>query len=89
MSDDLYRVRLRWEPGGGIAKRGSLIVRLPSAPDLGDGPVHELEYSPGIGVREVRPRCIDERRDMTLAEEARAVALLREMCPSQWGDLVT
>lgn len=84
MSDDLYLVRLRWEAGGGIAKRGGLIVRLPSAPDLGDGPVHELEYSPGIGVREVRPRSIDARRDMTLAEEARALALLREFAPSGW-----
>lgn len=89
MSDALYFVRLRWSGGGGIAKRGGLIVRLDAAPDLGGGPVHELDYSPAIGVREVRPRCIDERRDMTLAEEARAVALLREMCPSQWGDLVT
>lgn len=87
MSDDLYPVRVRWYNGAGIAKRYGRQVALADAPDLGSGPVHELEYSPGIGVREMRPRPIDERRDLRIDEEAAVLALLREAVPTQPGAL--
>lgn len=85
MSDDLYPIRLRWCNGAGVAKRGGRLVKITQAPRLDGQPVHELEYSPGIRVREVRVRAVDERRDLTKDEEAQVMAALRDAVPTTPG----
>jgi hypothetical protein len=70
-----------------IAKRHGRFVPLTEAPRLDGQPVYELEYSPGIRVREVRVRAIDERRDLTIAEEAQVLEALRDAVPTVPGTL--
>jgi hypothetical protein len=77
VSDALYFTRLRWHSGGGIAKLHGRAVTLDAAPDLGAGPVHEVDYAPEAGCWELRERACDARRDMTAAEIRAADALLR------------
>lgn len=47
---------LSWYGNRGVAQRGHRVTLLRAAPDLGDGPVAELEFEPDLGVRIVRPR---------------------------------
>ena len=74
--------RLTWFGNHGTAQRLGRVIDLRAAPDLGDGPVAELQFDPGLGVRTVRQRSIDERRDMRIDEEAAANELLRAFVPS-------
>lgn len=76
MSDELYRSRLRFSGRAGVAKLHGRSVLLATAPDLGAGPVHAVDYVPEVGIAEVVPRPCDPRRDMTPAEVAAADALL-------------
>lgn len=79
MNDSYYYTRMRFHGHHGIAKMHGMTVSLDAAPDLGDGPVHALEYTPEIGIAQVQPRVIDPVRDMTSAEIAAADALLRQI----------
>ena len=78
-------VLLTWYGNRGCAQRLGRTIALRAAPDLGcgDGPAHELVYDPGSNVRTVRPRAIDERRDLRIDEEASALELLRAFVPSE------
>ena len=74
---------LAWYGNHGVAQRLGHTIKLRAAPDLGEGQVHELEYAPASGVRTVRPRAIDERRDLTILEEAACLETLRAFVPSE------
>lgn len=74
--------RLAWFGNRGVAQRGCRVASLRAAPDLGDGAVHELDFDPAHGVRIVRQRAVDERRDLRLDEEAAAIELCRAFHPS-------
>lgn len=76
MSDALYSTRLRWAGAAGAAKLHGVLVPLAAAPDLGEGPVHALDYVPEVCIADVQPRACDRRRDMTAAEVKAADALL-------------
>ena len=79
MSDDYYWTRLRWHAGRGVAKLRGVVVALTEAPDLGRGPVVELDYAPETDCREVRRRHCDARADMEPDEIAAADRLLRAL----------
>lgn len=79
MNDSYYRTRLRFHGSAGIAKMRGMTVSLTTAPDLGDGPVHAIEYTPEIGIAQVQPRAIDPVRDMTRFEIAIADSILRQL----------
>ena len=79
MNDSYYRTRLRFHGSAGIAKMHGMTVTLTAAPDLGDGPVHAIEYTPEIGLAQVQPRAIDPVRDMTRFEIAIADSILRQL----------
>lgn len=79
MSDDYYWTRLRFHHGAGVAKLRGVTVKLMGPPDLGRGPVHEVDYAPEAGCREVRRRACDARTDMEPDEIAAADALLRRL----------
>jgi hypothetical protein len=70
---------MRWHGATGIAKRHGMTVTLTAAPDLGNGPVHAIEYTPEIGVAQVQPRAVDPVRDMTRFEIAVADSMLRQL----------
>ena len=73
---------LTWLGRRGIAQRGSRVAELHGPPDLGRGPVDELQYFQAAGVRVVRERAIDPRRDLTVDEERAARELVRAFHPS-------
>ena len=52
---------LTWLGRRGIAQRGSRVAELHGPPDLGRGPVDELQYFPAAGVRVVRERTTSMR----------------------------
>lgn len=79
MNDSYYSTRLRWHGQAGIAKRHGMTVTLKAPPDLGDGPVHAIEYTPEVGIAQVQPRAIDPPRDMTRFELAIADSMLRQL----------
>lgn len=79
MSDSLYTTRLRWSRGRGIAKLWGRSVALDRAPDVGDGPVESMDYTPEVGVCEIRPRACDAIRNMTRDEIHAADRLLRSL----------
>ena len=68
MSDALYYTRLRFHNGLGLAKKHGTTVTLTSAPDLGRGPVHELDYVPEIDQAEVAMTTRERPRRMSLHE---------------------
>jgi hypothetical protein len=76
MSDALYYTRLRYHNGVGVAKKHGTTVTLTGAPDLGRGPVHELDYIPEIDQAEVSMDKRDPVRRMTRAEVQAADELL-------------
>lgn len=79
MSDDLYTTRLRWHHGRGIGKLYGRSIALDRAPDLGGGPVEALDFTPEVGVCEVRQRACDPKRTMTREEIHAADRLLRSL----------
>lgn len=77
MSDALYLTRLRWSGRAGVAKLNGHVVVLTTAPDLGAGPVHMIDYIPCIGLQLIQPQACDAPRDwMEPAELASANGLL-------------
>lgn len=79
MSDALYTTRLRWYHGRGLGKLHNRVIELDCAPDLGAGPVESLDYTPEVGVCEIRPRACDAIRAMTHDEIHAADRLLRSL----------
>ena len=79
MSDNLYALRLHWDGRRGVAKWWGTTVSLAQPPVIGGAPVHEIEYTPEIDVRQIRRRACDPRETMTDADVADAKALVLEL----------
>lgn len=79
--------RLAWHGHRGVAQRLGRTVQLRAAPVIGGQAVDYLDFDPENGVREIRPRVVDERRDLLIDEEAECNAWLRAFVPSQAGNL--
>lgn len=79
MSDSLYWARLRWHNGLGVAKSNGTTVSLSVAPDLGSGPVHQLDYVPEIDQADVAMDVREPMRRMTLHEIHTAGELLNHL----------
>lgn len=79
MSDNYYASRLRWHGRSGAAKLRGRSVQLVAPPDLGDGAVNEIEYTPELGIRRVRRRACDAPDDMRPDEVSAADRLLIEL----------
>ena len=76
MSDALYYTRLRFRHGVGLAKKHGTTISLAVAPDLGSGPVHQLDYIPEIDQADVRTHKRETVRRMTQHEIHAADELL-------------
>ena len=74
--------RITWDGRKGAVRRDLRCAELHGPPDLGAGPVAELEFAPEWGVRAIRPRAVDERRDLSIDEERAAIELCRAFHPS-------
>ena len=68
MSDALYYTRLRFHNGLGLAKRHGMTVSIAAGPDLGSGPVHQLDYIPEIDQADLSMDKREPLRRMTRAE---------------------
>lgn len=79
MSDALYTTRLRWHHGRGVARLHGRSIELDRAPDLGGGDVEHLDYTPEVGVCDIRVRACDQVRAMTRQEIHAADRLLRSL----------
>lgn len=79
MSDALYSTRLRWHNGRGVARLHGRSIRLDAAPDLGAGPVLEMDYTPEVHCVEIRMRACESVREMTQQEIHAADRLLRRV----------
>jgi len=79
VSDALYSTRLRWHNGRGVARLHGRSISLDAAPDLGAGPVWEMDYTPEVACVEIRSRSCDSVREMTQQEIHAADRLLRRM----------
>lgn len=80
MSDFYLECRLYWYDGRGAAKKHGRRVVLRHAPDLGSGPVAELDYAPALGCREIRRKPWGRREDMTRGEAQAAEDFLDQKC---------
>ena len=78
MSDDCYMTRLRWHNGRGAAKLQGVLTPLTEPPDLGRGPVSEVEYVPLNNWVYVRYGS-EPKRDMEPDEIAAADQLLKAL----------
>jgi len=76
MSLSLYWTALVYHNGTGVAKKHGSTVSPISAPDLGSGPVHQLDYIPEIDQADVAMDKRDPVRRMTRAEVQAADELL-------------
>lgn len=76
-----YRTRLVWSARWKLAVRNGVSVPLTEPPDLGHGPVAELDYAPfAFGI--VR-HAGEPEHEMSPDERAAADALLREWVQSR------
>ncbi len=77
MSDSLYRTRLRWAGGKGIAMLHGVRVPLAAPPVLCGKAVAEIDYTPEVRCLEIRRTPASPMSEMTGDEIADADALLR------------
>lgn len=77
MSDALYRTRLRWSRGHGLAAHAGVSVELHERPPvlLHEPRLAEVEFAPGVGIQYLQTE-IDARRDLRPAEAAELMAYL-------------
>jgi hypothetical protein len=68
---------LRWAGYRGTASLAGRRVDLEQAPRLSQGTVWEIDYRPGIGVREIQMRSTEPVRDMDQFEVEDAERYLR------------
>lgn len=80
MSDALYRTRLRWENGHGVARLAGVSVALKGAPVLCGVRVTQVDFTPECQCFEIRRAPSDPVTEMTADEIASAQALLRAIC---------
>lgn len=83
MSDRLHFIRLRWHDGGGIARLHDVTVALDTPPDLGDGPVSELDFAPYLRCWQIRQHAHSEMAEMTRDQVRAARALVVRLCEGQ------
>jgi hypothetical protein len=76
MSLSLYWTALVYHNGTGVAKKHGNTKSPISAPDLGSGPVHQLDYIPEIDQRDVSMHRDEPVRRMTRVEVKAADELL-------------
>lgn len=79
MSIALYAVSLQWAGGRGVVKFWEHTILIDKPPIILGEPVHEVNYTPEIRVRYIRRRACDTRDDMSDAEVADALRLIKEM----------
>lgn len=76
----LYPTGLWWDGSKGAAKYQWIMNILILPPTLGGKSVWQIEWVPCLQVAWVRPRSIDERRDLTAAEAEACFVFVRKMC---------
>ena len=84
MSDDRYYTRLRFSGRHGIAKGHGGRADLYIAPDLGDGPVQAMIYTPEIDEAQVWRNAEAAWDRMTQDEIRAADALIERLCKLEW-----